>query len=250
MKKFTNKTAYVTGGAGGIGKVVALGLAHEGVDVAIVDIDLEGSQKVSKEIEKMGRRSLAIQCDVTSEESVQKMMDTIISEWGQIDIAFNNAGIADNTAAVDMEYAAWCRLMDINLNGAFLCCRAAGRQMIAQKSGVIINTASMSGSVVNVPQPQCSYNTSKAALIMLTKSLAVEWASHNIRVNSLSPGYIATEMTVAAPEEWKSEWTAMTPQRRMGTPEELVGAVLYLADDSSSFTTGLDLIVDGAYSCV
>lgn len=250
MNKFANKTAYVTGGAAGIGKVVSLGLAKEGMDVAIVDVDLEGARKVSKEIEEMGRRSLAIQCDVTSEEGVQKMVDTIVSEWGKIDIAFNNAGIADNTAAADMEYAAWRRLMDINLNGVFLCCRAAGRQMIAQKSGVIINTASMSGSVVNVPQPQCSYNASKAAVIMLTKSLAVEWASHNVRVNSLSPGYIGTEMTVAAPEEWKSVWTAMTPQRRMGTPEELVGAVLYLADDASSFTTGMDLMVDGGYSCV
>ncbi|NCD34675.1 MAG: SDR family oxidoreductase [Spartobacteria bacterium] len=250
MGNFKNKTAYVTGGAGGIGRVAALGLAREGADVAIVDINAAGARNVSEEIEKLGRRSMAIQCDVTSEESVQNMMDTIISEWGRIDIAFYNAGIADNTAAEDMEYAAWRRLMDINLNGIFLCCRAAGRQMIVQKSGVIINTASMSGSVVNVPQPQCSYNTSKAGVIMLTKSLAMEWAPHNVRVNCISPGYIGTEMTLAAPEEWKSVWTANTPQRRMGKPEELVSAILYLADDSSTYTTGLDLVVDGGYSCV
>lgn len=250
MGNFKNKTAYVTGGAGGIGRVAALGLAREGTDVAIVDINAEGARTVSEEVEKLGRRSMAIQCDVTSEGSVQNMMDTIISAWGRIDIAFNNAGIADNTAAEDMEYAAWRRLMDINLNGIFLCCRAAGRQMIAQKLGVIINTASMSGSVVNVPQPQCSYNTSKAGVIMLTKSLAMEWAPHNVRVNCISPGYIGTEMTLAAPEEWKSVWTANTPQRRMGKPEELVSAILYLADDSSTYTTGLDLIVDGGYSCV
>jgi NAD(P)-dependent dehydrogenase (short-subunit alcohol dehydrogenase family) len=108
----------------------------------------------------------------------------------------------------------------------------------------------MSGHIVNVPQPQCAYNASKAAVIMLTKSLAVEWAPHKVRVNSLSPGYIGTEMTKSAPEDWKNRWMDLSPYGRMGTPEELVSAVLYMADDASSFTTGMDLVVDGAFTCI
>ncbi|MDA3957374.1 glucose 1-dehydrogenase [Oceanispirochaeta sp.] len=245
-----NKTAYVTGGARGIGKTVALGLARNGADVAIVDIDLETASRVSDEIKAMGRRSMAISCDVTSADDVQAMVDRIIIEWGKLDIAFNNAGICINVAAEEMTPAQWKKVIDINLTGVFFTSQAAGKVMIKQKSGVIINTASMSGHIVNVPQPQSAYNASKAAVILLTKSLAVEWAPHHVRVNSLSPGYIATEMTLSAPEEWKSRWLEMSPAGRMGNPEELVSAVLYLADDSASFTTGTDLVVDGGFTSI
>ena len=250
MSDLSNKTAYVTGGARGIGKAVALGMAKAGADVAIADIDVVTAEAVVKEIEAMGRRSMAISCDVTSPESAQAMVDKIVSEWGRLDIAFNNAGICINTPAETMTPTEWKKVIDINLSGVFYTSQAAGRAMIAQKGGSIINTASMSGHIVNSPQPQCAYNASKAAVMMLTKSLAVEWVSHNVRVNSLSPGYIGTEMTKSAPGEWKDRWMDLSPGGRMGTPEELVGAVLYLADSASSFTTGMDMVVDGAFSCI
>ncbi|QEN09734.1 SDR family oxidoreductase [Oceanispirochaeta crateris] len=245
-----SKTAYVTGGARGIGKTVALGLAKNGADVAIVDIDLKMATSVAEEIKAMGRRSLAISCDVTNPEDVQSMVDTIVKEWGKLDIAFNNAGICINVEAENMTPQEWKKVIDINLTGVFFTSQAAGKVMIKQKKGVIINTASMSGHIVNSPQPQCAYNASKAAVMMLTKSLAVEWAPYNVRVNSLSPGYIATEMTLSAPAEWKDRWIDLTPVKRMGTPKELVSAILYLADDSASFTTGTDLVVDGGFTSI
>ncbi len=248
--RLEKKTAYVTGGARGIGKAVALGLAKNGADVAIVDIDMEAASEVVKKIEAMGRRSMAISCDVTDPDDVNDMVDSVISSWGRLDIAFNNAGICINVDAQDMTFDQWKKVIDINLTGVFLTSQAAGRAMIKQKSGVIINTASMSGHIVNVPQPQCAYNASKAGVIQLTKSLAVEWAPYNVRVNSLSPGYIATEMTLKAPEAWKDRWVDLTPAGRMGRPEELVSAILYMADDSSSYTTGMDLVVDGAFTCM
>ena len=250
MSDLTNKTAYVTGGARGIGKAVALGLATAGADVAIADIDMDTAQAVVKEIEAMGRKSMAISCDVTDPDSCQAMVDKIVADWGRLDIAFNNAGICINTPAETMTPEEWKKVIDINLSGVFYTSQAAGRAMIAQKGGSIINTASMSGHIVNSPQPQCAYNASKAAVIMLTKSLAVEWAQHKVRVNSLSPGYIGTEMTKSAPEDWKARWIDLSPYGRMGTPEELVSAVLYMADDASSFTTGMDLVVDGAFTCI
>ena len=179
-----------------------------------------------------------------------KWLKKIISEWGRLDIAFNNAGICINVDAQEMTFDQWRKVIDINLTGVFLTSQAAGRAMIKQKSGVIINTASMSGHIVNVPQPQCAYNASKAGVIQLTKSLAVEWAPYNVRVNSISPGYIATEMTLKAPAEWKNRWVDLTPAGRMGKPEELVSAILYIADDSSSYTTGMDLVIDGAFTCM
>ncbi len=250
MGTLKNKISYVTGGARGIGKSVALGLARSGADVAVVDIDMKTAEGVVREIEALGMRSMAVSCDVTDPADVSAMVEKIVSAWGRLDIAFNNAGICINTPAEEMSFDQWKKVIDINLTGVFLCSQAAGKVMIGQKSGVIINTASMSGHIVNVPQPQCAYNASKAGVIQLTKSLAVEWAPYNVRVNSLSPGYIATEMTLKAPEEWKNRWVDLTPAGRMGTPEELVGAIVYLADDTSSYTTGMDLVVDGAFTCM
>ncbi len=250
MKRLSGKNAYVTGGARGIGKAVALGMAKAGANVAIADIDLEAAETVAREIRQLGVQGVAVSCDVTSEASVTAMVDKIVSEWGRLDIAFNNAGICINTPGETMTFAQWQKVIDINLTGVFLTSQAAGKVMLKQKGGVIINTASMSGHIVNVPQPQCAYNASKAGVIMLTKSLAVEWASKNVRVNCISPGYISTEMTMSAPDEWKNRWMDLSPGGRMGTPEELIGAVLYLADDTSSFTTGSDIVIDGAFTCM
>jgi len=253
MKNYLNlqgRTAFVTGGARGIGKAAALGLAESGADVAIVDIDLSKAEETAEVLRKTGSRTLAIKCDVTDPQNVTEMIQQIVKTWNRLDIAFNNAGICINTPALDMTFEEWNRVLDINLTGVFLTCQAAGRVMKEQQGGSIINTASMSGHIVNAPQPQCTYNASKAGVILLTKSLAVEWAPYNIRVNSISPGYIATEMTLSAPEEWKSRWNDLNPTGRMGTPEELVSAVVYLASDSASYTTGSDIVIDGAFTCI
>ena len=243
------KKAYVTGGARGIGKSVSIGLAQAGADIAIVDKDIVEAEKTAKELKVYGVKTIAVQTDVTNPDDVNRMIDTILKAFGTIDIAFNNAGICINEKAEEMSFESWKKVIDINLTGVFLTAQAAGRIMIRNGKGSIINTASMSGHIVNYPQPQCAYNASKAGVIMLTKSLAVEWAPYNVRVNSISPGYIATEMTLKA-TNWIPSWVESTPARRMGNPEELQGAVIYLASDASTFTTGTDIVVDGAFICV
>jgi NAD(P)-dependent dehydrogenase (short-subunit alcohol dehydrogenase family) len=242
------KKAFVTGGARGIGKSVSIALAQSGADIAIVDLDIDEAEKIAKEIASYGVKTIAVKTDVTNPDEVNKMIETILDAFGTIDIAFNNAGICINEKAEEMSYESWKKVIDINLTGVFLTAQAAGRVMIKNRKGSIINTASMSGHIVNFPQPQCAYNASKAGVIMLTKSLANEWAPYNVRVNCISPGYIATEMTLKAPDEWKTYWVGHTPVKRMGNPEELRGAVVYLASDASTFTTGTDIVIDGGFT--
>lgn len=246
--KLTEKKAFITGGARGIGKSIAVAFAQAGADVAIVDLDHDAAQQTAQELTQFGVKTLAVKTDVTKPEDVNAMMTTILNAFGRVDIVFNNAGICINVNAEEMTYEQWRKVIDINLNGVFLVAQAAGKAMIKQQRGSIINTASMSGHIVNEPQPQCAYNASKAAVIMLTKSLAAEWAPHHVRVNSLSPGYIGTEMTLKA-TQWIPLWEKRTPMGRMGKPDELQGIVLYLASDVSSYTTGSDFVVDGGFTC-
>lgn len=249
MFSLVGKKAFVTGGAQGIGKSAALAFAEAGADVAIVDLDMGKAEAAVVELRSRGVRSLAVKCDVTNPADVDAMIARVVDEFGTIDIAFNNAGICINESAETMSFESWKKVIDINLTGIFLTARAAGRVMIKKGRGAIINTASMSGHIVNQPQPQCAYNASKAGVIMLTKSLAVEWAPHGVRVNCISPGYIGTAMTLKA-TQWIPAWEAATPQKRMGRPEELTSALVYLASDSAGFTTGTDLVIDGAFTCV
>lgn len=249
MFSLVGKKVFVTGGAQGIGRRAALAFAEAGADVAVVDLDEDLATKTAAEVEGLGVRSLAIRCDVTDPASVDAMARRVVDEFGTIDVAFNNAGICVNEKAETMSLAAWKKVIDINLTGVFLTAQAAGRIMIAKGGGSIINTASMSGHIVNRPQPQSAYNASKAGVIMLTKSLAVEWAPHMVRVNSISPGYIGTAMTLKA-TQWIPLWEADTPVKRMGAPEELVAALIYLAGAGSGFTTGSDIVIDGAFTCV
>lgn len=271
--RLDGKTALVTGGARGIGKSIAFALAEAGCRVAIVDIDKEQAIATAREIEEIaaapeieamaaareieagggGRRAVAVGADVTAPDSVAQMMDAVLAAFGKLDIAFCNAGICINVKATEMSYDEWKKVIDINLTGVFLTAQAAGRQMLKQgQGGSIINTASMSAHIVNTPQPQCAYNASKAGVIQLTKSLAVEWAMDNIRVNSISPGYIGTELTLNSPalKPLIEQWNAQSPVRRMGRPDELQAIAVYLAGDASSFTTGADFVVDGAFTCV
>lgn len=251
--KLTGKTAFVTGGARGIGKSVAIAFAQAGANVVIADFDIAESEKTAEEITtKEGVRAIAVKTDVTSQESVNNLVEVIKKEFGKLDIAFCNAGICMNIPAEDMNLEQWSKVIDVNLTGVFLTAQAAGKLMIEQGTGgSIINTASMSAHIVNVPQPQCAYNASKAGVIQLTKSLAIEWAKYNVRVNSLSPGYIGTELTLNSPDLQPliKQWNAMAPMHRMGTPEELQSICVYLAGDTSTFTTGSDFIVDGAFTC-
>ena len=239
--RLDGKAIYVTGAASGIGKAAATAFAEAGADVAIVDINLEGAEKVAKEI----------QCDVTKKDQVEAMVAKVVDTYGKLDACYNNAGIAVNAPAEEMTFEQWQKVIDINLTGVFLCATAAGRVMLKQGYGSIINTASMSGHIVNVPQPQCAYNASKAGVSLLTKSLAVEWAKRGVRVNCISPGYIGTELIMNA-EHLKpliEQWNAMAPMGRLGKPEELQSILVYLAGDTSTFTTGSDIIVDGAFTC-
>ena len=251
--RLNGKTAMVTGGARGIGKSIAVALTEAGADVAVIDIDLKAAQETASELAAHGARTIAVKADVTDPEQVSRMMKTIVESFGSLNIAFCNAGICMNIPAEEMTLEQWNKVININLTGVFLTAQSAGRQMLKQENGgVIINTASMSGHIVNVPQPQCSYNASKAGVIQLTKSLAVEWALKNIRVNSISPGYIGTELTLNSPtlKPLIREWEAMSPLKRMGTPSELQTAAVYLASDASSYTTGADFIIDGAFTCI
>lgn len=250
--RLDGKRIFVTGGARGIGKSVATAFAEAGADVAIVDVDLAEALKTAQLLhETTGAKTLAVKADVTSPEDVNHMTDTVTEAFGGIDVAFCNAGICMNIPAEEMTYEQWKKVLDINLSGVFLTAQAAGKVMIKQGGGSIINTASMSAHIVNVPQPQCSYNASKAGVIQLTRSLAIEWAGKNVRVNSISPGYIGTELTLNS-ESLKpliAQWNEMAPLHRMGRPDELQSICVYLAGDTSSFTTGSDFIVDGAFTC-
>jgi NAD(P)-dependent dehydrogenase (short-subunit alcohol dehydrogenase family) len=242
------KVALVTGGGRGIGQVVAIGLAKAGSEVAI--ISRSGADETVKLIAAVGGKAYSLLADVTDEASVDKALAEIVKKSGSIDVVFNNAGICIHKDTLDASIAEWREVIDTNLTGEYIVARAVGRLMIEKKvKGSIINMASMSGTIVNIPQWQASYNASKAGVLHMTRSLAIEWAQYGIRVNSLSPGYIGTPMSADTPQELKDAWMPLMPAHRMGNPEELIPAVLYLASDKSGYTNGSDVIVDGAYVC-
>lgn len=248
--RLPDRVALVTGGGQGIGREIGRTLAAAGADIAIADINLETAGQAAGEIEATGRRALAVQTDVADPASVDSAVAAVVDRLGPIDVLVNNAGICINTPALELSDEDWLRQMGINLNGVFWMSRAVGRGMVARGRGAIVNIASMSGSIVNWPQPQAAYNASKAGVIHLTRSLASEWASSGVRVNSVSPGYIGTEMTklgMATPG-WGETWLAMSPMRRLGEPVDVARAVLYLASDAAAFATGTDLVVDGGYT--
>ncbi len=250
--RLDGKKGFVTGAARGIGKCTATAFAEAGADIAIVDLDYEEAVKTAKELsEKTGRKVIAIKTDCTNQEQVDAMVAQVVAELGGLDFCHNNAGICINAPAEQMTYAQWSKVINVNLNSIFLTDIAAGKYMLEHGGGSIINTASMSAHIVNVPQPQCAYNASKAGVIQLTKSLAIEWAKRGVRVNSISPGYIGTELTLNSPTliPLIEQWNQMAPMGRMGKPEELEAICVYLAGDTSSFTTGSDFIIDGAFTC-
>jgi NAD(P)-dependent dehydrogenase (short-subunit alcohol dehydrogenase family) len=246
----SGRVAVVTGGGRGIGLAISETLAQAGAAVAIAELNAEAGERAAAALRAAGRPALAIQTDVRDPQRVEKMVEQVVQRFDRIDILVNNAGIARNTPAETTSNEEWRDILDVNLNGVFWCCRAVGSRMLERGSGAIVNIASMSGSIVNKPQPQAAYNTSKAAIVMLTRSLAAEWAARGVRVNSVSPGYIDTEMNRRGPitPAWRSTWLEMTPMGRLGQPVEIARAVWFLASDASAFATGTDLIVDGGYT--
>lgn len=249
MFGLTGKTAIVTGAGRGIGQVVACGLAKAGAEVVM--ISRSGAEETVSMITEDGGKAYDLKADVTKEKEVDAAVEEIIKRSGKIDILFNNAGICIHKDTLNASIEEWRSVIDINLTGEYIMARAVGRMMIKQKiKGSIVNMASMSGSIVNIPQWQASYNASKAGVIHMTRSLAAEWVGHGIRVNSLSPGYIATPMSADVPKDLKDAWGPLMPMHRMGDPEELMPAILYLVSPAAGYTTGTDIIVDGGYTCV
>lgn len=245
------QTAFVTGAGSGIGQAIAVGLAEAGADVAC--FDLPGSAGISDTVQRIqahGRRALALSGTVTDKASLDAAVALAESELGPLGVAVNCAGIANAQAAEEMDLSRWQNMLDINLTGIFLSCQAQAAVMLPRGKGAIVNIASMSGSIVNRGLLQAHYNTSKAGVIHLSKSLAMEWADKGLRVNCISPGYTATPMNTR-PEvaEQVKIFEQTTPMGRMANVEEIVGPAIFLASQAASFCTGVDLIVDGGFVC-
>ncbi|KAL1873117.1 hypothetical protein VTK73DRAFT_1078 [Phialemonium thermophilum] len=243
-----SQVAVVTGGSRGIGLEVVKAFAEAGANVALVYRSSAAAQDIARNIAEENNVTVrAYQCDVSIEKDVLQTFDSIARDFGRIDVLVANAGICYAGAAEDFSPQQFRSTMGVNFEGPWMCARAASKYFKQQKKGNIIFTTSMSASIVNIPDKQAIYNASKAGLLHLARSLSIEWIDF-CRVNCISPGYIATEMLEGIPEECMREWIALTPAKRMGKAHELKGAYLFCASDASSFMTGANLVIDGAYT--
>ena len=246
------KVALVTGAGRGIGQVIARDLARAGADIAI--FSRSGADETVKLIEGEGGKAVSIIADCTSEEQVKAGLAEVIKVYGKLDIVVNNAGVCYHKSMFEASVEEFRECLDINLTGEYIVAREAARVMIDLGiPGSIINIASISGRIVNIPQNQAAYNASKAGVMHMTRSLAVELVDHNIRVNSISPGYIATPMSVDpnfVEPELLEAWKPLMPMHRMAKPDELCGAIIWLASGASSYTNGVDIVIDGLYTAI
>jgi len=266
LKSFSmqDKVCLVTGAARGLGFEFCRAFIESGATrLAILDLKEEEAKAAAKELvstvcvssdlQPSDIEVIGIECDVSSEQSVQKAFGETIGHFGRVDSVVASAGIVENYSAFDYPFDRIKRLYDINVHGSFFTAREAARNMIPRGGGSIILVASMSANIVNIPQPQTPYNASKAAVKHMTSSLAVEWAKQGVRVNCISPGYMLTKLTrtiLSHNQELKKTWESLTPVGRMGEPEDLAGAIVFLASDASKFMTGSELRVDGGYCVV
>ncbi len=250
--RLDGKVAVVPGAARGLGKAMASAMADCGANIAILDIDKEAAEATAQQMQKdYGIFASAHYVDVANYDSCSQACEEVVKVHGTIDVLLNNAGVCMNEDSQNVKVEDWNRVVDINMNGVFYMSQIAGRIMIAKKSGNIINLSSMSGYVVNTPQGQASYNASKAGVIHMTKSLAAEWVDYNIRVNTIAPGYMDTDLvhkTLEADGPWARRWMDLTPMKRAGRPEELGPLAVYLASDASTFMTGSCIVIDGGYT--
>lgn len=237
----SGKLVVITGGGRGIGLATAERFRAQGSRVVVVDLAMTSPD--------LGAEFLPV--DVTDAEAVEAAASDVAARFGAPDVVLNAAGIVRSASAEDMTVADWRQVVDIDLSGTFYVCQAFGRRMLDAGRGSVVNIASMSGSISNFPQKQVSYNAAKAGVVHLTKTLAGEWADRGVRVNSVSPGYIATDLTAALLErepELGVTWRERTPMGRLGTPDEVASVILFLASEASSFMTGSDVIADGGYT--
>jgi 3-oxoacyl-[acyl-carrier protein] reductase len=241
--KLVGKVALITGAAQGIGKAVALLLARHGADIVVADINLEKAEETAKEIEALSREAMAVKVDVANLDQVERMVEAILEKFGKIDILVNNAGIARDKLVLRMTEEDWDAVLNINLKGTFHCTKAVVRHMSKQRSGKIVSIASVVGEMGNAGQ--ANYAASKAGVIGFTKTIAREFAQRGINVNAIAPGYIETPMTDALPEKAKEELKRLIPTERLGKPEDVAEAVLFLVSEASSYITGQVLNVNG-----
>ncbi len=250
MLELKNKVAIITGARQGMGRTHALILAKAGAKVVVSDISLKDCEKVVKEIEKEGGKALSVKCDVTKKEEIDEMIKKTIEKWGKIDILVNNAGIAEFKSFLELTEKDWNKTLDINLKGYFLCAQAAAKEMVKQKSGVIVNIASVAMGQQGIGFPNIAhYCASKGGIVGMTEAMAVELAPHNIRVNTVSPGMIDTPMIDPIKKDSKQEEAtlARVPMRRAGKPQEVSNLVLFLVSDESSYMTGSTVVIDGGW---
>ncbi len=252
--QFEGRVAVVTGGARGLGYAMARTLAAHGAAVALLDVLPELGASAQRLAAESGRPTLAVPVDVTDEGAVQAAFARVGAELGTAHILLNAAGVALVEPALSTTADQWRRLMDVNVTGTFVVCREFARAAIAAGAeGAIVNVSSMSGYIVNVPQQQAAYNASKAAVSMLTASLAVEWLEHGIRVNAIGPGYFASDMTKTVAEQqpqMAAFWNSRIPMGRMGQPDELGELVVYLVGEHSRYVVGQTILIDGGYTLI
>lgn len=244
--KLNGKVAIVTGGASGIGEFTVREMVKEGAKVVIADLnDVLGNQ-LAQELNQGEKMATYVHVDVTNEDQVQLMVETAISQFGKLDILFNNAGIGSISPSADLSFEDWRKVLSVNLDGVFLVAKHAIKAMLKNGGGSIINTASILG---HVGQAQtASYSAAKGGVVNLTRTLALEYAKNNIRVNAICPGYIETPLLSQLDEEMKNYLISLHPLGRLGKPEEVAKAVVFLASDDASFITGTNLFVDGGYT--
>ena len=250
LDKFSlkGKVAVVTGGNRGIGRAIAGGFAEAGATVVIAARNEKKSAEAAKEIEASGGRAIAVTSDVSDRAQIERMIDTVTSDVGPIDVLVNNAGIGFHADALTLEDSEWNRLFGINLEGVWMTSQIVGRGMTQRRSGSIINIGSISGLIINRPQWHSPYGISKAAVHQLTRSLAAEWSQYGVRVNAIAPGYVKTEIASTEYQEYRRYWKDEVPMQRYGSPDEIAPAALYLASDASSFMTGEVMVIDGGYT--